>query len=85
MWPFQEEFRFVKSEVAPSSSTLKHHRIYAARKKVYFEEYRGELGGHFFYDEARAERELAEIKIKASAMAQLRSKIEAMLLSEKGK
>jgi len=85
MWPSQEEFRLVKSEVVPSGRTLKNYRIYAARKKVYFEEYEGELEGHFFYDEARADRERAEIKIKASAMAQLRSKIEAMLLSEKGR
>ncbi|MBS7252204.1 MAG: transposase, partial [Candidatus Freyarchaeota archaeon] len=85
MWPKEEEFRLVKSELVPSGTTLKKYNVYATRKKVYFEEYQGELEAHFFYDEARAERERAENQVKASAMAQLRSKIEAMLLSEKGR
>ena len=84
MWPKEEGFRLVKSELVPAGTTLKKYNVYAARKKVYFEEYKGELEAHFFYDEARADRERAENQVKASAMAQLRSKIEAMLLSEKG-
>lgn len=79
------EMKVVKTKKVRVNGKKKIYRVWAACIEREFDDYKGQICMHLFYDEERAERERKERRRKREAEKDLQGKIAKMLEDDKGR